>query len=415
MHIAELKQHPRNTETFRDLTGEEFEDLKASISEHGIIEPIIVNQHGVIICGHQRVRACRVLGITEVPVVVREVASDEEHETLLIEENLRRRQLTVSETARAVKRLYELRGLDGVKGGPSSSRENPATVAGLASELGKSERSIRTMRTLADLIPPLAAMLDNGEITQTVAYQLAQLDETAQKYMESWMGLKELSELEAKRMKANYMKAKAEAEVQTQKIADMEAAIADLSKKIPTTDILEQINDLQRQLLEERQKPVTTEIVEPPDYKSLKAKNRDLENKIQNLSDEIKKQREKFDKDRTTFENSVSDRLSTQIKIKEEQLNRLRKELENRSAQLDAINHSSGMVIPARELARRVERNLEDIAAGLAEFFDELGSYEIPEESAPMLRKLADRMLTGAENFNALLREHETITLEVER
>ena len=47
MHIAELKQHPRNTETFRDLTGEEFEDLKASISEHGIIEPIIVNQHGV--------------------------------------------------------------------------------------------------------------------------------------------------------------------------------------------------------------------------------------------------------------------------------------------------------------------------------------------------------------------------------
>ena len=412
MHIAELKQHPRNTETFRDLTGEEFEDLKASISEHGIIEPVIINQHGVIICGHQRVRACRVLGITEVPVVVREVASDEEHETLLIEENLRRRQLLPSESFKAVKRLYELNGIEG----PGSRGDlTGITVKQVASDLNKSPATIKRMRTLADLIPPLAAMLDAGEITQAVAYQLAQLDETGQKYMESWMGLKELSELEAKRMKANYMKAKAEAEVQAQKIADMEAAIADLSKKIPTTDILEQINDLQRQLLEERQKPVTTEIVEPPDYKSLKAKNRDLEIKIQNLSDEIKKQREKFDKDRTTFENSVSDRLSTQIKIKEEQLNRLRKELENRSAQLDAINHSSGMVIPARELARRVERNLEDIAAGLAEFFDELGSYEIPEESAPMLRKLADRMLTGAENFNALLREHETITLEVER
>ena len=412
MHIAELKQHPRNTETFRDLTGEEFEDLKASISEHGIIEPVIINQHGVIICGHQRVRACRVLGITEVPVVVREVASDEEHETLLIEENLRRRQLLPSESFKAVKRLYELNGIEG----PGSRGDlTGITVKQVASDLNKSPATIKRMRTLADLIPPLAAMLDAGEITQAVAYQLAQLDEIGQKYMESWMGLKELSELEAKRMKANYMKAKAEAEVQAQKIADMEAAIADLSKKIPTTDILEQINDLQRQLLEERQKPVTTEIVEPPDYKSLKAENRDLEIKIQNLSDEIKKQREKFDKDRTTFENSVSDRLSTQIKIKEEQLNRLRKELENRSAQLDAINHSSGMVIPARELARRVERNLEDIAAGLAEFFDELGSYEIPEESAPMLRKLADRMLTGAENFNALLREHETITLEVER
>ena len=409
MHIAELKQHPRNTETFRDLTGEEFEDLKASISEHGIIEPVIVNQHGVIICGHQRVRACRVLGITDVPVVVREVASDEEHETLLIEENLRRRQLLPSESFKAVKRLYELNGIEG----PGSRGDlTGITVKQVASDLNKSPATIKRMRTLADLIPPLAAMLDAGEITQAVAYQLAQLDETGQKYMESWMGLKELSELEAKRMKANYMKAKAEAEVQTQKIADMEAAIADLSKKIPTTDILEQINGLQRQLLEERQKPVTTEIVEPPDYKSLKAENRDLENKIRNLSNEIKKQREKFDKDRATFELSVSDKLSTQIKIKEEQLERLRKELNERSAQIDAINRSSGMVIPARELARRVERNLEDIAADLAEFFDELGSYEIPEESVPILRKLADRMLTGAENFNALLHERETITLE---
>ena len=288
-------------------------------------------------------------------------------------------------------------------------------MAHLAKEIGKSERTVKRMRTLADLIPPLAAMLDNGEINQAIAYQIAQLDETGQKYMESWMGLKELSELEAKRMKANYLAAKAEAEAQAQKIADMESAIADLSKKIPTTDILEQINDLQRQLLEERQKPATTEIVEPPDYKSLKAENVDLENKIRNLSNEIKKQREKFDKDRATFELSVSDKLSTQIKIKEEQLERLRKELNERSAQIDAINRSSGMVIPARELARRVERNLEDIAADLAEFFDQLGSYEIPEESVPILRKLADKMLTGAENFNALLHERETITLEAAR
>ena len=178
MHIAELKQHPRNTETFRDLTGEEFEDLKASISEHGIIEPVIVNQHGVIICGHQRVRACRVLGITDVPVVVREVASDEEHETLLIEENLRRRQLLPSESFKAVKRLYELRGLDGA--GRPKNGENPATVAELTSELGKTERTVARMRTLANLIPPLAAMLDAGTLNQTAAYQIAQMDEDGQ-------------------------------------------------------------------------------------------------------------------------------------------------------------------------------------------------------------------------------------------
>jgi ParB-like chromosome segregation protein Spo0J len=266
MHIDELKQHPRNTETFRDLTGEEFEELKASISDHGIIEPVIVNQDGIIICGHQRVRACRELGINDVPVVVREVVSDEEHETLLIEENLRR-----------------------------------------------------------------------------------------------------------------------------------------------------------RQLLEERQKPaakeivIEKEIVEPPDYKKIKSENIDLEIKIRSLSDKIKKQREKFDKDRTTFEKSVTEKMATKIKLKEEHLDRLRKEIDEKYAQIEALDRSNGMVIPAKELARRIERDLEDIAAGLEEFFDDLGSYEIPEESLPRLRKLADRMLTGAENFSALLRKKEMITLEVER
>lgn len=147
---------------------------------------VVINQHGVIICGHQRVRACRVLGITEVPVVVREVASDEEHETLLIEENLRRRQLLPSESFKAVKRLYELNGIDGA--GRPKIDGNTATVAELAKNQNKSERTIRTMRTLADLIEPLATMLDHGEITQAVAYQLAQLDAVGQKSMEQTAG-----------------------------------------------------------------------------------------------------------------------------------------------------------------------------------------------------------------------------------
>lgn len=97
---------------------------------------------------------------------------------MLIEENLRRRQLLPSESFKAVKRLYELRG---IKHGDTS---RDITVKSLAEGLGKSEATVKRMRTLANLIPPLAAMLDNGEITQAVAYQLAQLDEDGQKSME---------------------------------------------------------------------------------------------------------------------------------------------------------------------------------------------------------------------------------------
>lgn len=372
MEISEIKSHPNNTATFRDLAGEEFEDLKASIRDHGIIEPVVINQHGVIICGHQRVRACVELGISDVPVVVREVATDEEHETLLIEENLRRRQLLPSESFKAVKRLYELRGIDGA--GRPKDGGNGATVAQLSSELGKSERTIKTMRTLADLIEPLATMLDRGEITQSVAYQLAQLDADGQKSMESWMGLKELSEMEAKRVKRDYFKAKADAHAK--KVSDLEAALSDLSKKLPTDDVLATIASLTAQLKAANEKPPVTEVVteivrevvEPEDYQQIKAQNAEREAKIRALSDDIKKQREKFDKDRATFETALSNRMAAQIKAKEEMLERLRREMDERYAKLDAMNKESGMILPAKELARRIERNLEDIAAWLKSF-----------------------------------------------
>ena len=55
--------------------------------------------------------------------------------------------------ARAIKRLYEIRGIDGA-GRPKD--DNTATVAELAKETGKSERTVRTLRTIADLIPELS-------------------------------------------------------------------------------------------------------------------------------------------------------------------------------------------------------------------------------------------------------------------
>ena len=420
MEISEIKSHPNNTATFRDLAGEEFEDLKASIRDHGIIEPVVINQHGVIICGHQRVRACVELGIADVPVVVREVATDEEHETLLIEENLRRRQLLPSESFKAVKRLYELRGIK--HGGDKQTATVAAcSVAELACELGKSERSVRTMRTLADLIEPLATMLDRNEITQAVAYQLAQLDADGQKSMESWMGLKELSEMEAKRVKREYFKAKAEADAHAKKVSDLEAALSDLSKKLPTDDVLATIASLTAQLKAANEKPPVTEVVteivrevvEPEDYQQIKAQNAEREAKIRALSDDIKKQRERFDKDRATFETALSNRMAAQIKAKEDMLEKLRREMDERYAKLDAMNKESGMILPAKELARRIERNLEDIAAGLEEFFEDLGSYDIPKESAPILRKLADMMMEGAEGFDAILQRKEKTVIEV--
>jgi ParB-like chromosome segregation protein Spo0J len=50
---------------------EQFAALKADIAERGVLTPMDVDEHGNILDGHHRLRACRELGLTEFPTVVR--------------------------------------------------------------------------------------------------------------------------------------------------------------------------------------------------------------------------------------------------------------------------------------------------------------------------------------------------------
>ena len=66
MKIEELKPHPRNSEFFDDMSGDKWKEFLESIRTSGVIEPIVITQDKVIVSGHQRVRACKELGITEI-------------------------------------------------------------------------------------------------------------------------------------------------------------------------------------------------------------------------------------------------------------------------------------------------------------------------------------------------------------
>ena len=91
---------------------EELKDLGRSIKEHGMLEPIIVRPHPTkpgrfeIAVGERRVRACRLVGITTVPAIVRDL-SDDEMALYVPVENLQRRNLNPIEEARAFKTLQE--------------------------------------------------------------------------------------------------------------------------------------------------------------------------------------------------------------------------------------------------------------------------------------------------------------------
>ncbi|GHU81496.1 chromosome partitioning protein ParB [Spirochaetia bacterium] len=93
---------------------EALQELADSIGEHGIIQPIIVDDRGngsyIIVAGERRSRAARLAGLTEVPVLVRNYSDEKRMEVALIE-NVQREDLNPMEEAAAYKRLMDLSGL----------------------------------------------------------------------------------------------------------------------------------------------------------------------------------------------------------------------------------------------------------------------------------------------------------------
>jgi len=119
-------------------------------------------------------------GLTVMPAVVLDV-SDDQVEVLRTQENLRRRGLKPSETARAIRRLYELHGITEKGGRPAKDNSEtvsefaPAkTVEDVARDAGVSPKKAQRFNRIADLTGPLMRLLDHGVITQTMAYGFAQ-------------------------------------------------------------------------------------------------------------------------------------------------------------------------------------------------------------------------------------------------
>src|SRR6516165_2367766 len=90
-----------------------LEELAASIRANGIIQPLIVRRAGQsyqIVAGERRWRAAKIAGLSEVPVVVQEIADRQMLELALIE-NVQREDLNPIETALAYDRLAREMGL----------------------------------------------------------------------------------------------------------------------------------------------------------------------------------------------------------------------------------------------------------------------------------------------------------------
>lgn len=116
LKVPLAKIRPNHLQPRRHFDPEKLSELAASIRKHGLAQPLLVSKDGdgtyELIAGERRLRACQLAGLTEVEIVVRQPATDEERLAVTLIENLQREDLNAIETALGYQRLIKEFGLD---------------------------------------------------------------------------------------------------------------------------------------------------------------------------------------------------------------------------------------------------------------------------------------------------------------
>lgn len=183
--INELKPHPRNNEFFDDMSGEKWTEFLESIRTSGVIEPIVITTDMTIVSGHQRVRACKQLGINSVLCEIKTYKDEDSVIKDLLETNIRQRGDVGGSAKKVGLRIKELERLYGVYKGNHIGNENTnnsVSQSDIASQMGMSVDTLQNYKLLAEMIPELEELLDTGIVTKTTTLAMMKnLSEEEQK------------------------------------------------------------------------------------------------------------------------------------------------------------------------------------------------------------------------------------------
>ena len=174
--LVPFKDHP-----FKVVDDEAMLRTTESIAQYGVLTPLIARplEGGgyEIISGHRRAHAAEMAGLTEVPVLVRQM-DDDAATVLMVDSNLQRENILPSERAYAYKMKME--AMKRKAGRPS--KENPRQVVGnyetadlIGQESGESGRQVQRYIRLTNLIPELLEMVDQKQISFNPAVELSYL------------------------------------------------------------------------------------------------------------------------------------------------------------------------------------------------------------------------------------------------
>ena len=177
----DFPKHPFNVKMDADM-----EALIESIKEFGILTPLIArkkeNERYEIIAGHRRKFAAKKLGLSELPVVLRDMTRDEAV-IAMVDSNLHRERILPSERAYAYKMKMEARKRQGARTDLTSTPvvAKLRTDEAIGLENGDSKEQVRRYIRLTYLIKEILDMVDDGRIAFRPAVELSYLTVEQQK------------------------------------------------------------------------------------------------------------------------------------------------------------------------------------------------------------------------------------------
>ena len=174
-----FKGHP-----FRVLDDEKMQETVESVKQYGVLMPGIVRPHPEggyeVIAGHRRWRACELVGLTEMPVIIREM-DDDTAVVLMVDTNIQREDILPSEKAKAYRMKYEAMKHQGSKG-------EKYTADAIGEAAGDSGRTVQRYIRLSELVEELMDYVDENKIPMVVGEKLSYLKAEEQAWVVDAIG-----------------------------------------------------------------------------------------------------------------------------------------------------------------------------------------------------------------------------------
>lgn len=162
LRISEIE--PNRDQPRKTFDEAALADLAESIAQHGVLQPLLVRPLArggyQLVAGERRWRASRMAGLTEVPVVVREMSDQEAAELALIE-NLQRQDLNPMEEALGYRTLMDQYGM---------------TQEDAARAVGKSRPAVANALRLLNLPTEIADLVSSGQLSAGHARAILSFD-----------------------------------------------------------------------------------------------------------------------------------------------------------------------------------------------------------------------------------------------